>query len=186
MPHSITTNHMNRIFPFEFFYELSEKIKNEYILNNPAFLPKNKLELTKEKQKEIWDKSRNEELIKTLHGQNILELDPFGEVLLLDLCCGVKDVSTLIGDSTESDDNKAKKSQVPLSILICQLYDNNNLPIFAKDVQEKTISQIPEVLYDDPNLMISVISFDNENGEAQTGIISIPKEIEKKIFEDVK
>lgn len=178
MPKAIGKEHMERMFPFEFFDELSEQLK-EYVFHNPAFLLRDKMKLTDEKRREVYQATRDNEAMDNFFKQNIIEVEPFGEVLVLELCCAKKDVDTII-------QNEIERSQIPISILVCQLYDSSGLPVFATDVTEETIAKIPEVLWDDPNLMLSIVSFSNDNNtEAQAGIIKIPKHVEHKFFEPV-
>lgn len=182
MPKAIGKEHMKRMFPFEFFDELSKELKG-YVFHNPAFLLRDKMKLTEEKCREVYQTTRDNEAMDSFFRQNIIEVEPFGEVLVLELCCAEKDVDTII-------QNEIKRSQIPISMLVCQLYDSSGLPVFATDVTEETIAKIPEVLWDDPNLMLSIVSFANDNntvtGEAQAGIIKIPKHVESKFFEPIK
>lgn len=181
MPKNISPSNMKRMFPFAFYDELNEQLKS-HVIYNPAFLLDRKLKMSRMKREEIYNATRDNDHIKTLSKYNIIEIEPFGEVLVLDLCCEAKDVDTIIQDSE-------KRTQIPISILVCQLYDSAGLPVFANDVSHETIAQIPEVLWDDPNLMLAIVSFSNGKnnitGEAQAGIIKIPAHVEDKFFEPV-
>lgn len=180
MPKYIKKKHTQRMFPFEFFDELSEQLK-DYVIYNPVFLARRKRDIPKDVQKHMYKVSRNNEIIETLHQSNIIEVEPFGEVLILELCCSVEDVDTIIYD-------KEERSQSPLYFLICQLYDSARLPVFSKDVTEETIEKIPEVLWDDPNLMLGIVSFSSDDGiigEGKVGILKIPQDIEQKLFEPI-
>lgn len=173
MPEHIQTEHMNRMFPFEFFDEINENIK-DYTLTNPAFLAHLKEPLTKDRRAELFGQSRTEAILAEINRNNILEVEPFGELLHLELCAKTEYADKLMGTATE-------RSQVPISILVGQLYDSAELPVFSKDVTIETIEQIPEVLYDDPNLLLAVVEF----GQTETtiGIIQMPGFLEKKLFE---
>lgn len=176
MPESINSKHMNRIFPFEFYSELNEQLRG-YVLTNPAFLLNTKEPLTQERRKELFAKSRTEEIFTRINQNNILEVEPFGELLHLELCAQEEYVEQLLGSPTE-------RSQVPLSILVGQLYDSSDQPVFSKEVTDETISQIPEVLWDDPNLLLAVVSFSQT--ETTIGVIQIPKHLEASLFEHVE
>lgn len=176
MPKSIQTKHIKRMFPFDFYNELSEHL-TDYVLHNPAFLLQDKIDVTKAKKEELFHNAREGNLLNTLNQNNLISVEPFGEVLTLEPCCKKEHVDMMIH-------SKEKRSKVPLSILVVQLYDSNNKPVFATDVTEDTIQQIPEVLWDDPNLLLAIISFDQQ--DSQVGVIRIPKQIERKLFEEVQ
>lgn len=176
MPKSIATRHMNRMFPFAFFDELSERLK-DYTFYNPAFVLHKKMTLPKEKRKELYNAIRKQDIMQKMNEMNLIEVEPFGEVLTLELCFPTDKIDTVMYDNTN-------RSQMPLSILVAQLYDSSDQPVFSKDVTEETIERIPEVLWDDPNLMLAIVSFSNEDGTgAQIGVIKIPERMEAKFFE---
>ena len=159
MPKSLTTPTMNRLFPFEFYWELSRKLK-DYAFHNPALLLPENTTVTLDKQKEMYHASRESALIDTLNQQNILTVEPFGEVVLLDLCSPVS-----VFQQTSS---KTEKSLTPLSFMIAQLYDSTDQP----------------VLWDDPNLLLAVLTFDATEG-GNVAVIKIPERIEHRIIEPV-
>lgn len=186
MPKQISPEHMNRMFPFEFFDELQPKIKNQFVLYNPLFLietkasgiPLSKPPFEKEKRKEIFEESRKQtkDLHNTLYQHNILDIEPFGELLMIDLCCKREHLDIVLNK------RNGIESQLPLCLLAVQLYDSANLPVFASDVTEDTIEKIPEVLWDDPNLLISVLCFE-EHG-AELAVLKIPEAIESHYLEE--
>lgn len=165
------------MFPFEFFDELSDKL-TEYVINNPVFLLKDRIQGTDSQRKQYYHQNRDPVTINTLNRNNILEVEPFGEVLNLDVVYRKEDVDIA--------HNKPKeRSQLPLSLLIAQYYDSSDQPVFSKDVNEDTIKQIPEILWDDPRLMLAVITMSqSEDQSSQIGIIKIPESIQDKLFED--
>lgn len=175
MPETIKSEHMNRMFPFEFYDELNEQLAS-YTLSNPAFLLHKKKELPTEKRREVFAHTRTEEVLERLNQHNILEAEPFGELLHLELCTKNEYVDQMLGNQTE-------RSQVPLSILVGQLYDSSGAPVFSKDVTEETVAKIPEVLWDDPNLLLGIIEY----GETETtvGIIRMPASVEARLFEPI-
>lgn len=174
MPKSIALQDVQRMFPYEFFTELFAN-RTTYLPYNPAFLVpniKNSKKEDKEKLKQLFDESRQNSTYQALVNDNILEIEPLGEMLMLDLCIREKDL--------EAMKDKTVRSQKPLSILLVQLYDSEQLPVFASDVTEETIQSIPEVLWDDPNLLIAVAT--TEEDGAKVAVLKIPPEIEKNLF----
>lgn len=176
MPEMIKSEHMNRMFPFEFYDELSETLTG-YTLTNPAFLLHKKQALPIEKRRELFAKTRNEEVLSALNSQNILDAEPFGELLQLELCTKDEFVDQMIND-------RVGRSQIPLAILVGQLYDSSGAPVFSKDVTDESIRQIPEVLWDDPNLLLAVIEYGQD--ATNIGVIRMPKRMESTFFENVE
>ncbi|MCC2248944.1 hypothetical protein JUJ52_03095 [Virgibacillus sp. AGTR] len=176
MPNHIKTEHINRMFPFEFYDELSEHLK-AFTLLNPALFLKGRLNDTTEQRKALFEQSRNNKANETLNQNNLFQVEPFGELLALDVCCPNEDKETVLKE-------RDKRGQLPLSVIVAQLYDSSNTPIFASDVTEESIKQIPEVLWDDPNLLLGVVSFTQE--EPRVAVIKIPKQIEGQLFETIQ
>ena len=176
MPKSIEQPYFNRMFPFEFFDELSQQLKTRTLMN-PAFMLKGLLKQTKDEQKALYEKANQDQNVQTLMGNNLLDIEPFGELLILAPCCEVEHL-----ESAFSDDEFIR-SQVPLSFIVGQLYDSSNQPVFAKDVSEQTIQQIPEVLWDDPNLLLAIVTM-QEDG-AQVAVLKIPPNIEDRLVESI-
>lgn len=172
---SIETPHMNRLFPFEFFDELDQQL-SDYIIYNLAFIVNKKQPLSKEKRKKLYKKSEDRESLTILHQNNIIEIEPYGEILILDNCVEKEYIDRIIKGE--------ERSQIPMSILICQLYDKNDKPVFSKHTNEKTIQNIPEILWDDPQLMLSVITL-SDCDDPTMAILKIPPSIEAKLFEKV-
>lgn len=176
MPNPIKKEHMDRMFPFAFFDEFSERFnQTDYVLTTPAFMAHHLKPMDRESRKQLFETShmRAGDVTPT---HNVLEVDQFGEVLLLDMCYRKSDIPNFL--------DKTKRSQAPLALLVCQLFDSSDQPVFAKDVTESTIARIPEVLHDDPNLFIGVIDF--SGGETHIAVLQIPERIEQKMFEPVE
>ncbi|MGN7309256.1 hypothetical protein ACTHQ2_25260, partial [Bacillus subtilis] len=111
------------------------------------------------------------------HNQlNILRIEPLGELLILDMCYANEHADAMLKGGLQ-------RSQVPMSILMVQLYDSSNQPVFASDVSEETIARIPEVLWDDPNLLIAICSVTEEG--PKLGILTDPAKIEQDIVNKV-
>lgn len=173
MPIAISTYHINRMFPFEFYDELREQLTG-YALYNPAFLITDSENFTKEDRKKIFESNKNNDALLKLHERNIVEIEPYGEVLILDHCCEIQYVKTVL--------TSKNRSQVPMSLLVCQLYDCNQRPVFSKERTVKNIATIKEVLWDDPNLMIGVVTLSDSEGPTM-GVFKIPPVIEDQLFE---
>lgn len=174
MPKYINTDHMKRMFPFKFFDELNSQLK-DYIIDNPAFIIHHDEPITDESRELIYNKEVQNDLVDILNQNNIMPVEPFGEVLILGNVIPISDVDKIIK-------NDKNKSQIPISILIVQLYDSSEKPVFATEVLGNTIEIIPEVLWDDPNLLISIITLGQD--EPTTAIVKIPDYIENIILEE--
>lgn len=176
MPERIQQSDIARMFPFAFYDELSE-VMHDFTLLNPAFLSNRLVELKLDKtQRETLyhDTKKSTSVHEALMGTNIIEVEPFGELLLLEACCRNEDLNTFVYDKT-------KRSQIPLSTIVVQLYDSSRQPVFATDVVDETIRFIPEVLYDDPNLLLGALTF-TENG-IEVAIFRAPPDIEASFTE---
>lgn len=176
MPHHIKSKHIHRMFPFAFYDELSENLKG-FTLLNPAFILKDKLDVQTDQRKTLFEQSQKNSPMDTLHENNLIEVEPFGELLTLELCCADKDKEAVL----KGGDNRG---QLPMTFIVAQLYDSSGAPVFAKEVTEDSIEKIPEVLWDDPNLFLGIVSFTQE--EPRVAVIKIPKRIEEKLFESVE
>lgn len=177
MPKNIETEHIDRMFPFEFFDELTPKM-SEYVINNTVFLLKDRLVGTDAQRKQFYHQNQDTGAIDTLNKNNIIDVEPFGPVLILSTVVRTEDVDIILKGSKEKD-------QLPLTLLIAQYYDSTDQPVFATDVDESTIEKIPEILWDDPRLMLSVLTIgQTDDDPSQVGIIKIPESIEAKILED--
>jgi len=175
MTKNIPTQDITRMFPFAFYDEISERL-NGYVLQNPAFMLRD--QLPADKREQLFIDTQDIVINQQLRDYNIVSIEPFGEVLLLELCCSTEHAQLILNGR-----DAAARSQIPLSILIVQLYDSSDAPVFAADVTQDTIAKIPEVLWDDPNLFIGIITF--TEAESQVGIIRIPERIEAKLFESL-
>ncbi|WP_145142153.1 hypothetical protein [Paenibacillus sp. Y412MC10] len=176
MPKNISTEHIDRMFPFEFYDELTPQLAG-YIITNPAFFTHDHIQINENKKREIFAKHREE--AGKLNQMNILSVEPIGELLMLDACYTIDQKEAILKGGLQ-------RSQVPISILTVQLYDSSNQPVFASDVTEETIARIPEVLWDEPNLLIAIVSL-TEDGP-NVGILKAPphieQHIERRIFEN--
>ena len=177
MPKSIPGEHVERMFPFDFFEELSEQMK-EYRFLNAAFAIHERNPIDIKSKKHLFEQVRREKPITALYGVNIMPVEPFGDVLLLDLCMATDELNTIFSA------DKTAYSQSPITIMIVQLYDRKKKPIFTTTQDESIIATIPEVLWDDPNLMISMLIFEEDG--AKVAILKAPNEIIEEWTEPVE
>lgn len=173
MPKYISTEHIKRMFPFVFYDELIPHLPG-YTIMNSAFFTHDTIHFNENEKREKFEKHREE---TEQHNQmNILRIEPLGELLILDMCYANEHAEAMLKGGLQ-------RSQVPMSILMVQLYDSSNQPVFASDVREETIARIPEVLWDDPNLLIAIVSVTEEG--PKLGILTAPAKIEQDIVNKV-
>lgn len=176
MPERIRQDDVARMFPYRFYDELSAVMKG-FTLLNPAFLSDKLLPLDPERREALYYETKKSTGVhEQLMGTNIIDVEPFGELLLLEACCRDEDIHTFVYD-------KANRSQIPLSTLVVQLYDSSRQPVFSTDVLDETIRFIPEVLYDDPNLFLGAMTF-TESG-IEVAVFKSPPDIEASYTESV-
>ena len=172
----IPNRHIKRMFPYAFFDELYEPLKG-YTPDNPVFLIRGS-ELDKkmsdedrikefEAHRDIALKQKNPEG-QSLEEFNIYKLDQ-GEFLVLDTYIKRDDIQKLINSEP-----------INRYILMVQLFDKNEQPIFSTEQNISLIREIPEVLWDDPNLAIlimKVVSAESDELEEtiDIGIIKAPQ-----------
>lgn len=176
MPTSIDAKDISRMFPYEFYDELNQAISG-FALINPAFLSDKVAPLTPDARKTLYGQTRKATgIYEQLTGTNILDVEPFGELLMLEAVCRDEDLHTFVYEPE-------KRSQIPMSTLAVQLYDSSRQPVFSVNVADESIRFIPEVLYDDPNLLIAAVTF-TETG-IQVAIFKAPPDIEARYLEVV-
>lgn len=171
MPKNIQTEHIDRMFPFEFYDELSGQLAG-YTIMNSAFFLEGDIHINENKKREMFESNREKVEKYTLNQNNILSVEPIGELLMLDTCCTNEQKEAILKGGLQ-------RSQVPISILAVQLYDSSAQPVLASDVSEETIARIPEILWDDPNLLIAIVSLTEEG--PNVGILKSPAHIEQHI-----
>ena len=178
MPKFIPNRHIKRMFPYAFYDELYN-VMPELIPENPVFLLRDTEHESKLDDDIIKQFNEFRHAIlnnKTLEENNIYTLDQ-GEFLILD---------TYI---RKSDRQKAiDKQHVAKFIIMVQLYDSSEQPVFSESVSIKSIRQIPEILWDDPNLAIvamQVLPDDEDSMEmpSEIGIFKAPPFIIEKYIQ---
>ena len=173
----IPNRHVKRMFPYEFFDELYSALQ-DYTPENAVFM----LRGTEHEHKLDEDiktqfETIRQEMIghKVLEENNLYTLDQ-GEFLIVDTYIERDDVENFINNKP-----------IARYILLAQLFDNQEKPIFSKDTRLKTLREIPEVLWDDPNLALVLMQFnpgDTDTIEAVShlGIIKGPDYFIRKLL----
>lgn len=173
----IPKRHIYRMFPYEFFKELNEAW-DQWVPFQPIFtlpytdLRKHVDSLTEVEKKEHFDEYRktNDAFDKI----NLIELDityivPLFQYIQKDII----DKKT----GTSLDPNQS-------DYLAVQYFDSSQQPVFAPDVKIESIRQIPEILYDDPNLLICIVTAKIDQSEpTQLAILKAPDFLTEKITE---
>lgn len=149
----IPNRHIKRMFPYAFYDELYE-ILNEYTPENVVFLlrdTEHEKKLNKDKIKQ-FNEVRNQMLgSKEIEENNIFQLDQ-GEFLIIDNYIKKSDVTSYIN-----------KQPINRYVLLGQLFDKNEEPIFSKDGDLSIVRNIPEILWDDPNLALILMKVSSKD-----------------------
>ena len=173
----IPNRHVKRMFPYEFFDELYSVLQG-YTPENSVFM----LRGTEHEHKLDEDIKTQFETIrqdmighKALEENNLYTLDQ-GEFLVVDSYIERDDVENFINNKP-----------IARYILLAQLFDNQEKPIFSKDTELETLREIPEVLWDDPNLALVLKQFNpGDTGSFEEvrhlGIIKGPDHFIRKIL----
>lgn len=174
----IKNKDVKRMFPYKFFDEFYDVLK-DYTPENAVFLLRgtpHEAKLDKDLEKQ-FNTIRNTMIDhKQLEENNIYTLDQ-GSFLIIDTFIERKDVQ-------KSIDNKP----IARYLLLGQLFGPEHRPLFSKQTSDQTISKIPEVLWDDPNLALVLMQFnpsgDSENIEetSNLGIVKGPDHFINKML----
>lgn len=170
MPISIPLRHIDRMFPYEFYAELYEEI-DLYVPFLETFALKT-INGSIPNEKELYTKEREElkPMFKDLSSNNIIHLAPSLQVLLN---------MPVIANVFIQDD------LLPLeqAYMFVQYYDNNQQPIFTQEQNIELIRQIPEILWDDPNLLIGIYD-PNLDAEDQVWLFKAPDFVIQQLYDE--
>ena len=170
MPISIPLRHIDRMFPYEFYAELYEEI-DLYVPFLETFALKT-INGSIPNEKELYKKEREElkPMFKDLSSNNIIHLAPSLQVLLN---------MPVIANVFIQDD------LLPLeqAYMFVQYYDNNQQPIFTQEQNIELIRQIPEILWDDPNLLIGIYD-PNLDAEDQVWLFKAPDFVIQQLYDE--
>ena len=160
MPISIPSRHINRIFPYEFYKELFEQF-DEYIPNLDTFIVKLAIpDVPNEKERYLEEISHKntKNLLKEMRKVVDIGLD-FPVYFLMPYT------------SKES----VIQSKPNNSWLFVQ-YFYKTIPLFTKEQSLETLREFPEILLDDPNLLIGIYD-SSKNPTQAVSIIKAPHEV---------
>lgn len=176
----VPLRHVYRMFPYEFFKELNEAW-DEWIPFQPMFtipytdLKDNLNNWTEEQKKENFDEYRLNH--KPYDHANIIEID---FTYIMPLMPYIK--KDLIDKKTAGS-----KDPNQLDFLVVQYFDSSQQPIFAPTVTTASVREIPEILYDDPNLLIGVVTTKIDQPESfEIAVLKAPSFIMDKMTEPIE
>lgn len=169
MPISIPLRHINRMFPYEFYAELYEAL-DDYVPLLPTFALKT-ITGSIPNEKKIFEQEREEmkPMFKDLSNNNIINLTPELQVLI---------TMPVIAKVYIPYDQRPLEQ----AYMFVQYYDKLQQPLFTQEQSIEVIRQIPEILWDDPNLLIGIYD-GNQNPEGQVSIYKAPDFMLQKLNE---
>lgn len=180
MPNSIPDRHIKRIFPFAFFNELIDAGFDYYPFSQ-AFIAKaigstNIKELETIYKAELENKAVKNAR-KAVARANVTQAgDVFNEPLLL--------IASIFSKEELATLHLGQPELVNQHILAVQYYDTNHKPIFTKEMPIEVIRQIPELLWDDPNMLIVRLDLNSASSEeGQAAVLKMPKFLENTYLE---
>lgn len=167
MPISIPTRHTKRMFPYEFFDELYAEY-NDYVPMLPSFT-KRALDIAVSDPKEeyLTDIEHYKDTLKPLSAHNLLHTELGFPVMAL-LPFVAKNKILDMSDPTRR-----------IGLFVVQLFDTNHNPVFTEDLTLESCRIIPELLYDDPNLLYGILFMDT--GELE--VLKTPSYLVDKFLE---
>lgn len=157
------------MFPYEFFNELYTEY-DEYVPMLPSFT-KRALDIAVENPKEeyLTDLEKYKDTLQPLAKYNILRTELGFPVMAL-LPFVNKDKILDISDPTRR-----------VGLFVVQLFDTEHNPVFTEDLTIESCRIIPELLYDDPNLLYGVLFMDTGELEMlKTPAYLVDKFLERK------
>jgi hypothetical protein len=160
MPISIPSRHINRIFPYGFYKELFEHF-DEYIPNLDTFIVKLAIpDLPNEKERYLDEISHKntKQLLKEMREIVYIGLD-FPVYFLMPY--------TSKESIIESEPNN--------SWLFVQ-YFYKTIPLFTPEQSLEVLREFPEILWDDPNLLIGIYDSSKDPTQAVL-ILKAPHEV---------
>ena len=170
MPISIPLRHIDRMFPYEFYNEIYEAL-DDYVPLLDTFTLKT-INGSVPNEKELYAKEREKlrPTFKQLSNNNVIHITSELQVLII-----MPVIAKVL----------VHYQQAPLeqAYMFVQYYDKAQQPVFTQEQNIQLIRQIPEILWDDPNLLIGIYD-PNQSGEGEVSIYKAPefalKELHKK------
>ena len=170
MPISIPLRHIDRMFPYEFYTELYAEI-DLYVPFLETFVLKT-VNGSIPNEKELYEKEREElrPMFKDLSNNNIIHLTPNLQVLL----------NMPVIASVFAQDDLLPLEQ---AYMFVQYYDKEQQPIFTQEQNIELIRKIPEILWDDPNLLIGIYD-PNLDPDDQVLLFKAPQFVIEQLYEE--
>lgn len=170
MPISIPLRHIDRMFPYEFYTELYAEI-DLYVPFLETFVLKT-INGSIPNEKELYEKEREElrPMFKDLSNNNIIHLTPNLQVLL----------NMPVIASVFAQDDLLPLEQ---AYMFVQYYDKEQQPIFTQEQNIELIRKIPEILWDDPNLLIGIYD-PNLDPDDQVLLFKAPQFVIEQLYEE--
>ena len=170
MPISIPLRHIDRMFPYEFYAELYEAL-DDYVPLLDTFTLKT-INGSVPNEKELYEKEREElrPMFKDLSNNNIIHLTSDLQVLL----------NMPVIASVFAQDDLLPLEQ---AYMFVQYYDKEQQPLFTQEQNIGLIRQIPEILWDDPNLLIGIYD-PNLDPEDQVLLFKAPDFVIEQLYDE--
>lgn len=170
MPISIPLRHIDRMFPYEFYAELYEAL-DDYVPFLETFVLKT-INGSVPNEKELYEKEREElrPMFKDLSNNNIIHLTSDLQVLL----------NMPVIASVFAQDDLLPLEQ---AYMFVQYYDKEQQPLFTQEQNIGLIRQIPEILWDDPNLLIGIYD-PNLDPEDQVLLFKAPDFVIEQLYDE--
>lgn len=181
----LATQELQRIFPLEFYLE-SLNAKLEYLPVKPAvimyeMINKQEPGLAKasmdqiKTQNQLDLRAQIDTLVSSTIAQPPLVMDALdGKLPLLNL------IPVYNRKKFDQDSEGVSKEQ-PTGLLMVQYFKEDQTPLFTNEISYKELRDVPELLYDDPNLLIAILQIDT----MEIGLIKAPEYVIGKLSESV-
>lgn len=169
MPISIPLRHIDRMFPYEFYAELYEAL-DDYVPLLDTFTLKT-INGSVPNEKELYTKERTElkPTFKQLSNNNVIHITSELQALIV-----MPVIAKIL----------VHYQQAPLeqAYMFVQYYDKLQQPVFTQEQDIQLIRQIPEILWDDPNLLIGVYD-PNQSDEGEVLLFKAPDFVLQELHE---
>lgn len=136
MPQFILKNNVFNLFTYGFYDKLNTQLKNHTPMN-PAFLAQgtkfDKKIKNEKKRRKVFNTARNQMYPKVVEQHNIHSLEQ-GTFLILDPFTHVS-----------HREQALKGEKVPRYMLLAQLFDDDQQPLFVKASKQKTLQHLPSI-----------------------------------------
>lgn len=170
MPISIPLRHINRMFPYEFYSELYEAL-DDYVPLLDTFTLKT-INGSVPNEKELYMKEREElkPTFKQLSNNNVIHITSELQALII-----MPVIAKVL----------VQYQQAPLeqAYMFVQYYDKLQQPVFTQEQNIELIRQIPEILWDDPNLLIGIYD-PNLDAEDQVWLFKAPDFVIQQLYDE--